>query len=105
MLQFISENMVSLVCVGLFFCFGIFICGYALGINDRKKERDNEMSSLRTNLAISEEKLRRSRQHISEWTEQLSIAQSRIRLLQESNQRLVLHAVMPPEIHKNERTA
>lgn len=79
---------------------GVLLLGWLLGMNDRDQKDACEMSQLRTRLAQTEWLLAKSRANSKVLADDLHIANERIRHLQESNQSLVLRAVLPPEVRR-----
>lgn len=72
----------------------LFILGRGQGLAERDQKASCDLSHARTDLAIANELLRRSRQHCKELHEDLYVANLRILHLQESNQHLVRKAVL-----------
>lgn len=76
---------------------GLMVMGWVLGLSSRDQEHACNLSHVRTQLAIAQEMLRRSRQHCAERTEELHVADARIRHLQECNRQLAAMAVEAEE--------
>lgn len=90
----LTPDLMAWAAGGLVICALLVTLGWLLGMNDRDQEAGRAMSDLRQQLAVSQELLRRSRQHCAERTEELHVADARIRHLQECNRQLMLRAAL-----------
>lgn len=79
---------------------GLVVLGWALGLNDRDQRNACELSKAKTQLAQTDYLLSQSRQSCKALVADLKEANERIRRLQESNQALVMRAVLPPEVRR-----
>lgn len=79
---------------------GVLLLGWMLGLRDRDQRLSCEISRERTRAAIAEEMRRRAERHCLQLRDELHVANLRIRHLQESNQQMVLRAVLPPEVRR-----
>ncbi|MFZ3193731.1 MAG: hypothetical protein WA154_11080 [Moraxellaceae bacterium] len=99
-MNMLSPDFIAWTAFALVMGVGLVVLGWALGLHDRDQRVGCQLSHTPTQLAQAEWLLSRSRANCKTLVADLQEANERIRRLQESNQALVIRAVLPPEVRR-----